>query len=331
MEKEQLSTKRKKYEKPIHAHDNENNEIIKCPYKCCTYEKPYNAVGRASMSRHMKAHSEKGTPLKPCDSTGTVIKLYDKYNEMRDLNEENNIENLLDSNDPSIASFYCKKSDDKINETQLILLKWRDLTDREFIKEVSFPVFAKAIIGYSINLRTYLKCSFVIAKEESKLIELEEKIASLKKCLGEYRNDTKKMSDIVLEKTTTLDGIMSSISLINEINKGDDLRRRITRETKDALQATLTASYNDYEKTFVKKVVDKVKETCLMNARLFKKFGVPVEGIFNTGIQELPSKEEIEENEMFESLALLYAKPKASRQLKASQIQMGIITIPNNP
>lgn len=199
---------------------------------------------------------------------------------------------------------------------------WRELSDSEFTAEVPYPTFAKAMMGYALKMRTYVKCTLVALSQREDVNRQREaadkRVADLKKALQEYRDDTKRMAQGIFDMACELRGSMTGIDILRDIKEAKDLKEEVRAEAKAAMEDTLVSSYRDYEASLLKEIASKMQTTCIKTAQTMQKYGIPSERIFG-GPPALLSKEEVEEDKKVEETAPVITSKKATRQLKAAQ------------
>lgn len=308
-----------------------DNKIV-CPYPGCDFAVEYNKSGRASMSRHKKnVHERKGQILKT-EGVPAVIRLYEKYHaeESKDDVPAPPLANIMedsassepDLSDPTTAADYAAVSDKALLKTRIDFLNWRFIPDDKFANEVPYPVFAKAMMGYALNMGILVKCNLALRdqrhdRDDANLEALGRRFELLQKTLQEYKDDVKKMSDVALETATQFDADSHKIDLVMELKDAGDLRRRVATEARDAMDSTLYSSLGDFKKLLLTEVGRSATNACIKTARMLQKFGVPKEGVLGGPLPLQSAKQIEEEKELLESMPPLTTKSK--RQLEAAQ------------
>ncbi len=330
-----LTGKRKMVARPIHEYGVDGKEFLRCPYQNCSRIDSYTGNGKKAMSKHMKRHGENGHSLKLEGGITTVIQMYDKYvaPEMSHVPEGRNIASphtaFQDGNVEEIPTAEVeelkKGASDTLNKLYVTFVEWKVLPDEEFVKTVSYPTFAKAMMSHAMGSGRLIKTSLElisrsISTAQSGIEVLKKAVDSFTKVTAEVRGDMTKMTDAVFKQALEVESAAADVKQANYLMKSADVRDNLIREGETIVKNGLSLGLKEFEKQFNKEIDKKVRECVYGSLKSVERIGLPSIESLASSAAAILSKEMMEEDEklMAESEKMArFASKLAKRQVDA--------------
>ena len=247
------------------------------------------------MSRHMKGHREKGTPLKCTEEIYGLINMAEKYakhEEDKDevptvppaQDEEMKEPTEVNLEDPVTAKDWEAKAGKRLKEIRFACGDWNDFTDAEITEKVSHVTLVRTLCQYITSNAIYVSCvstrlsnmvADVVNDMKEDVDKAVKKAGEVKKFHKVAREDMTKMTTIVLEKATELEGVGAQLGVANYLRESKDLREKFIKEGQAAVCDALNDGLSEYVKSFENGIIKRANMACIETLRVTQRIGLP--------------------------------------------------------
>ena len=252
--------------------------ILKCPYCCFVVSE----IKKSTMSKHMR----KSHPNPPAiDNSG---ELYHKYllaplpvPKKREKVEESSIyiNDKDPKEDPVVASIRRKQYDGV-----LLFHSWLAIPEAEFASTVAYPIFAKAMISYVLNLTSYKKFDVVKLEHDMKAQtkRLETSLNDLTSAYQSCIKDMGEMTELFVDKKATFEGVIADIDIIKLKLDVKNQRDQIFRELEGKIYDIIDISQRELVAKLKREARETCSDACIKSMQAVLTLGVPHDEFLKT-------------------------------------------------
>ena len=202
--------------------------------------------------------------------------------------------------------------------------EWISMDDEDITSKVPYPVMARNLMQYVMNLRANTACKLSLIG--TRIDELSDRIKDTKKTVDDFpeyvkemRKDVKDMTLITFDKANELQGIAADLDIVQRKMDISDIRTKIESDATSIAYSVARRGISDCAHKCMDELAIKTREATMKAIRTAVTYGLPKEG----GLDKVPpimSADEIEDNnQMLASVPSLPSTNYANRGVGRSK------------